>query len=399
MTERVSSRDDGREGLHQWPFEGFPRWFAPSRPNHTRPVDTVAFRVLVTWIGTALLTSGIGAAHATDESTPLDRLATVPAERANAVADAARDAARYAADVSREASQLAEVAARVVNSAVSEAGDLLRRETSRARAAAERTWQGVEESEDERALTSAVPVIPVRPSRPAPRFRRAVQAEASFARGDALLEARKYYEARDQFEKAIALDPEHDRARAALAWSQYFLGNYRGAIVTFKAALRRQPTWEGLYDGLGWSRLRVGRYQLAIDAFRSALQRNPDYVDAWNGLGSTLFERGDYEAALAPLEKALYGHRRLEGPEPAEVTTLRAKMAWSLYYLERYREALAMFIRASLAAPGSHHLHVGMGWCYLSLGQKADARAAFQRAIRTEPNDQIVREGLRRASL
>ena len=81
------------------------------------------------------------------------------------------------------------------------------------------------------------------------------------------------------------------------------------------------------------------------------------------------------------------------------MTTLRAKIAWSLYYLERYREALAMFIRASLAAPGSHQLQVGMGWCYLRLGQKADAQDAFQRAMRTEPNDEIVREGLRRASL
>jgi tetratricopeptide (TPR) repeat protein len=143
----------------------------------------------------------------------------------------------------------------------------------------------------------------------------------------------------------------------------------------------------------------VGRYQLAIDAFKSAVDRNPNYVDAWNGLGSTLFERGDYEEALAPFEKALHGYGRLEGAEPAELTTLRAKMAWSLYYLERYREALAMFIRASLGAPGSHQLQVGMGWCYLSLGQKADARAAFQRAMRTEPDDEIVREGLRRASL
>ena len=370
----------------------FTRWYIPS-------VGPAIFRVLVLCTGTALVTCGMGAALAADESAPLDRLATVPSERANAVADAARDAARHAADASREASQVAEVVARIVNSAVSETVEVIRRETSRARAAAERTWQGLEEAEDERTLTSAVPAIPVRPSRPAPRFRRTAQAEATFAHGNALLETRKYYEARDQFEEAIALDPEHDRARAALAWSQYFLGNYRGAIVTFKAALRRQPTWEGLYDGLGWSRLRVGRHQLAIDAFRSALDRNPDYVDAWNGLGSTLFERGDYEVALAPFEKALYGYRRLAGPEPAEVTTLRAKIAWSLYYLERYREALAMFIRASLAAPGSHQLQVGMGWCYLRLGQKADAQDAFQRAMRTEPNDEIVREGLRRASL
>jgi hypothetical protein len=40
-----------------------------------------------------------------------------------------------------------------------------------------------------------------------------------------------------------------------------------------------------------------------------------------------------------------------------------------------------------------------MSWCYLRLDQKADARAAFQRAANIGPNDEIVREGLRRASL
>jgi Flp pilus assembly protein TadD len=74
-------------------------------------------------------------------------------------------------------------------------------------------------------------------------------------------------------------------------------------------------------------------------------------------------------------------------------------MAWSLYYVERHREALAMFIRASLAAPDSHQYQVGMGWCYLKLGQKDDARAAFRRAQQLGPTDDAVREGLRRAGI
>ena len=75
------------------------------------------------------------------------------------------------------------------------------------------------------------------------------------------------------------------------------------------------------------------------------LNRNPDYA---------LFERGNHGEALPQLEKAVNGSRRMFGPEPPELTMLRGKMAWSLYYLDRPREALAMFIRASLAAPESY---------------------------------------------
>src|SRR4030095_11628658 len=114
--------------------------------------------------------------------------------------------------------------------------------------------------------------------------------------------------------------------------------------------------------GLGWSRLRLGRYHLAVAAFRPALERNPDYLDALHGYGSALLELGDYEGALAPLQKALSGSRRLVGDEPPETAAIRAKVAWSLYYLERHREALEMFIRASLGMPDSYQLHASIGW-------------------------------------
>ena len=54
-------------------------------------------------------------------------------------------------------------------------------------------------------------------------------------------------------------------------------------------------------------------------------------------------------------------------------------------------------IRANLAAPNSHRSLVGMGWCYMQLGQKEDARAAFQRALQLGSTDEAAREGFRRA--
>jgi tetratricopeptide (TPR) repeat protein len=349
------------------------------------------------------------AARAAAEATRRATLAADIAQRGGArqarddqalIAEASREAARVAAEASRDASDAAHASARAASSSSPEAPAVVRRESTRARAAAERAWEAVDEAADRPARPVAASSV-VLTSSPGlfQGFRRSMQAEASFARGSALLESRKYQEAHDRFAEATALYPEHDQARALLGWSEYFLGDFRGATVTFKTALQRRPTWEGLYNGLGWSRLRLGRHQLAAAAFRSALDRNPDYVDAWNGLGSALFERGNYEAALPPLERALEGSRRLLSAEPPDVTTLRGKIAWSLYYLERHREALAMFIRASLAAPDSYQYQVGMGWCYLKLGQKDEARVAFRRAMQLGPGDEAVREGLRRAGI
>jgi tetratricopeptide (TPR) repeat protein len=276
----------------------------------------------------------------------------------------------------------------------------VRRLTIRASDAAERAREASEEASDRPAHISAAStqaLLAAASANTLQRLRLGMQAQASFIRGRALLEARKYREAREQLAEATALAADHDEARALLGWSQYFVGESREAIITFKSALRRQPTWEGLYNGLGWSRLRLARYHLASEAFRRAIDRNPEYVDAVNGLGSALFELEQYDAALPLLEKALSGTRPLLAREPPETTPLRHKVAWTLYYMGRYREALAMFIRTNLAAPNSHQPLVGMGWCYMQLGQKEDARLAFQRALQLGSTDEAAREGFRRA--
>jgi tetratricopeptide (TPR) repeat protein len=321
----------------------------------------------------------------------------LPFDLASQVADAAMDSARAAADAAREAERAAAEAARITNASLRDSDALARREAIRARDAAERAWEAAEEAGDRPAQRTYASSSTL----PTGFFQnawRGMRAEASFVRGRSLFEARKYQEARELLREATALYPDHDQARALLAWSEYFLGDLKGAIISFKSTLRRQPTWEGLYDGLGWSRFGLKRHHLAIAAFRPALDRNPNYVDALNGLGSALFELGQYDLALPPLEQALRGSRPLLSKEPTEAVVLRAKVAWSLYHLGRYREALATFIQASLAAPDSHQFQEGIGWCYIQLGQKEQARAAFQRALLLAPADKAVLEGLRRAS-
>jgi len=355
------------------------------------------------------------AARAADEAARLAALAAETAQRvgerqaaggrpgpqvqlASDVADAAMDSARLAADAAREAEQAAAETARLATSSQPNADGLARRAAMRARDAAERAWEAAEEAGDRSASLASASSLSTASSGFFQDLRRSMRAETSFNRGKALLEERRFKEARDLLRETTALYPDHDQARALLAWSEYFVGDFPSAIITFKSALRRQPKWEGLYDGLGWSRLRLGRHHLAIAAFQPALDKNPDYADALNGLGSAHFELGRYDVALPALEKALRRSQTLLGGEPVEGAALRTKVAWSLYHLRRYRDALAAFNRASVTAPSSPELQVGIGWCHIQLGQKEQARVAFQRALQLGPGNEAALEGLRRAS-
>ena len=83
-------------------------------------------------------------------------------------------------------------------------------------------------------------------------LRRGMRSQAAFTKGQALYERRDYRGAHEQLVTAVTLDPTHDEALALLGWCQYFLGEYRAAGITFKAALRRQPSWRPLH--VGWRR-------------------------------------------------------------------------------------------------------------------------------------------------
>src|SRR4029453_902314 len=146
-----------------------------------------------------------------------------------------------------------------------------------------------------------------------------VRAPAPLRDAQALYESRDYRTARARLDEALALDAQHDAGHALRAWTDYHLGRYRAALIGFKTAARRQPTWAGLYDGIGWSRLRLDRASLARDAFRVALDRVPDFADALVGLGTAYFTLEQYEAALPMLRKALGRLEPLVGAGPPEV--------------------------------------------------------------------------------
>ena len=226
-------------------------------------------------------------------------------------------------------------------------------------------------------------------------LQRGMKSQTLSRQARVLYDAQDYAGARNRLLETVALDPTHDEARALLGWAHYHLAEYRAAAIVFKAALRRQPSWDGLYDGLGWSRLRLGRYHLAIEAFQSALDVSPDHGDALIGLGTALFELGRYEAAVRPLDRALRGMATISGREARDAPGARARLAWSLYYLDRFPEALDAFERALRAAPRGAGLHNGLGWCLLRLGDRSQARAAFERALALQPGYEDALEGLR----
>jgi len=139
--------------------------------------------------------------------------------------------------------------------------------------------------------------------------------------------------AKQAFEKAMVLDPEHDDAMVGLGETLLRFGRHRDALGLFEQvrgrpagedaelllsmgrALYREQRFEdarGYFDAavglfpddaealaaLGFTLHRLGKESVAIRVLRRSLERNPHHSEARIYLAHLLYDRGEWESSL-----------------------------------------------------------------------------------------------------
>ena len=138
-------------------------------------------------------------------------------------------------------------------------------------------------------------------------------------------------EAVRNYRLAVEAEPDYAAMRVNLGTALERVGDARGALAEYDAALRLDPgLWEAWY-GRGDLLERGGRDDEAIASFRSAIAENPTFVAAHLRLGDAL-RRTDR------LEEALAHYRRVLALHPAD-SGARFGEAMALVRLGRYAAA------------------------------------------------------------
>lgn len=138
-------------------------------------------------------------------------------------------------------------------------------------------------------------------------------------------------EAVRNYRLAVEAEPDYAAMRVNLGTALERIGDARGALEEYDAALGLDPgLWEAWY-GRGDLLERGGRDEEAIASFRSAIAQNPTFVAAHLRLGDAL-RRTDR------IEEALAHYRRVIALRPADPAA-RFGEALALVRLGRYREA------------------------------------------------------------
>jgi tetratricopeptide (TPR) repeat protein len=133
---------------------------------------------------------------------------------------------------------------------------------------------------------------------------------------------------------------------------------------------------------------RLNRLKQAEEDFRHVLKIEPDNVRALNALGYTLADRTDrYQEALDYVQKAL-----AQTPDdPAVIDS----MGWVLYRLGRLQEARDYLQRAYDMTKDSE-IAAHLGEVMWAMGDRDQARALWNTALKATPGDRVLEETVRR---
>lgn len=199
----------------------------------------------------------------------------------------------------------------------------------------------------------------------------------------AILEG-KSDEAQSHLDRALALNPDSDRAWQLQGDLHQSLGRKQAAIDAYGKAIRLATTPFAAYLARALLRTEVGNYALAAEdlaAFRTAL---PEHPQGYYAQGFWHFRQAEYAPAIEAFEEAL-------GRRPGD---LRARYYLGTAYLAMGNLELAEMhlSRFHSAVPGSNAAAQNLGRVYLALRDFARAETILEPLLARHPGDARVLE-------
>jgi Flp pilus assembly protein TadD len=157
-------------------------------------------------------------------------------------------------------------------------------------------------------------------------------------RGNYLLSQEEYKKAIDDFNKALALDPENDYAYNLRGMAFMNQGKFSEAIDDFNKVIELDSGNAIAYVSRGWVHMNEGRNEEAINDFNRGIELDPDYATAYNDRGIYYYKQERYDEAKKDFDKAI-----ALDPGYAEAYFDRANVSMQE---KRYREAISFYTRA-----------------------------------------------------
>jgi protein O-mannosyl-transferase len=200
--------------------------------------------------------------------------------------------------------------------------------------------------------------------------------------GGVLAEVGRFDEARQAFERSLAIKPEDANTLYNYGNALSAEGRYDAAADAYRRAVARNPTFVQALENLGNAESLRGDQQAALVALRGALAITPNSPYLLMNIANTLFRAGSTAEARTTYEQAL-----ALAPTAADILT---NYGTFLFAQRDFAAATRTFER--IPPPAPPRALVALAACYRQLGRAVDAEATRATAERLYPRDPGVRQ-------
>ena len=190
--------------------------------------------------------------------------------------------------------------------------------------------------------------------------------------GQAFHNNRKYLEAIQSFDKALAILPNYNTYYYK-ALSLNKLERYNLALLCCDQALKKDLDNNNVIFLKGLLLNKLKRYKDAIPFLTKSLELNPESEKGWFNKGWALDEIGEYEKALTCLQKAL------DLRENAETFT---RLGITKFHLKKYEEAINYFNKSIQLKPKYDEAYYFKGILFKALKKYKEAISNFEDAYK-----------------
>ncbi len=202
----------------------------------------------------------------------------------------------------------------------------------------------------------------------------------------AYIQAKDYGKARTHLDQAEAKEPTLSDIAYRRGLILLYEKNYTAAIEQFQKRLVAEPQSASTWMNLGIAHQGNRDPKAAADAYQKATELAPGSAQAWTWYADALTSLGSNDQAQAAYGKAL-------AVDPRSATALRGR-GYLLLLAKQYPQSIADLRQATQSDPKDPNGWVWLGQALLNSGNKAEAQAAFQKAIALDPGNESAKEGL-----
>jgi tetratricopeptide (TPR) repeat protein len=191
------------------------------------------------------------------------------------------------------------------------------------------------------------------------------------------MEMRKYDRARDDLQKAIAVNDKVAGYHEKLGTVLMELGDWQAAKGPLAKAIELEPALFKAYYKLAQVDEQLDDQQSALKHYTEACQKGPRFLEAYSALGRLYADLGYLDQSVQVLSEAL--KVALKGTE--EEAQVHHLLGTVLQQQKKFDQAIGEFKAALGVVPGMRDALFSLGWTYDLQGNKEEAKRYLQKFV------------------